>query len=293
MPPDWLKANVSPVFKKGEQTSLSNYRPISLTCILCKILEHIIKSSIVKHFNDNKILYDLQHGFRAKRSCETQLTMLVEELHQNMKAGKQTDVILLDFSKAFDKVNHEKLIYKLHGYGIRGKTLTWIKAFRNGRSQTDVLEGDCSEEMPITSGVHQGSVLGPVLFLAYINDLPDKVKSQVRRFSDDTAANLAITKPAESQQLQDDLNLLQDWEHEWDMEFNPSKWYVIRVTRSKSPLPTSYTLHGQTLEVVSCARDIAGGGGGRSTYLTTSHGSPMSREYQTQPISPLGSFEEI
>ena len=159
----------------------------------------------MKHFDYNKILYDLQHGFRAKRSCETQLTMFVEELHQNMNAGKQTDAILFDFSKAFDKVSHEKLIYKLHGYGIRGKTLTWIKAFLNGRSQTVVLEGDCSGEVPVTSSVPQGPVLGPVLFLAYINDLSDKVKSQMRLFADDTAAYLAITKPPESQQLQDDI----------------------------------------------------------------------------------------
>ena len=106
--------------------------------------------------------------------------------------------------------------------------------------------------MPVTSGVPQGSVLGPILLLAYINDLPDKVKSQVRLFADDTAVYLAITKPAESQQLQDN-HILQDWEHEWDMEFNPSKCHVMRVTRSRLPLPTSYTLHGQTLEVVSCA----------------------------------------
>ena len=204
------------MFKKGEKSSPSNYRPISLTCILFKILEHIITSNIVKHLDDNKILFDLQYGFRAKRFCETQLIVLVEELHQ--KAGKQTNVILFDFSKAFDKVNHEKLIYKLHGYGIRGKTLTWIKAFLNCRSQTVVLEGDCSEEVPVTSVVPQGYVLGPVLFLVYINDLPDKVKSQVRFFVDDTAPYLAITKPAESQQLQDDLNILQDWEHEWDMD---------------------------------------------------------------------------
>ena len=108
--------------------------------------------------------------------------------------------------------------------------------------------------MPITSGVPQGSVLGPVLFLAFINDLPDKVKSQVRPFAFDTAAYLAITKPAESQQLQDDLNILQDWEHEWDMEFNPSKCHVTRVTRSRSPLPTSSMLHGQALKVGSWAR---------------------------------------
>ena len=173
------------------QAVLAVVRPISLTCILCKLLEHIITSTVVKHLDQNKILYDLQHGFRAKKSCETQLTMLIEELHQNLKEGTQTDVILLDFSKAFDKVSHEKLIHKLHGFGIRGRTLSWIKAFLNGRSQTVVLEGDCSEEVPVTSGVPQGSVLGPVLFLVYINDLPDKVKSQVRLFADDTAAYLA------------------------------------------------------------------------------------------------------
>ena len=104
-------------------------------------------------------------------------------------------------------MSHEKHIHKLHGYGIRGETLSWIKAFLNGRSHTVVLGGDCSEEVPVTSGVPQGYVLGPILFLVYIND---KVKSQVRLFADDTAAYLAITKPAESKQLQDDLDALQD-----------------------------------------------------------------------------------
>ena len=96
--------------------------PISLTCVLCKVLEHIFASSVAKHFTELDILYDLQHGFREKRSCETQLIMLVDELSKNMQMGKQTDLILLDFSKAFDKVAHEKLILKLQ-YGIRGDTL--------------------------------------------------------------------------------------------------------------------------------------------------------------------------
>ena len=106
----------------------------------------------MKHFDENQILYDLQHGFRSKRSCETQLTILIDELHRNPKDGKQTDIILLDFSKAFHKVNHEKLIFKLQSYGIRGSTLSWIKAFLNGRSQTVVMEVDCSDEVPV---VHQ------------------------------------------------------------------------------------------------------------------------------------------
>ena len=111
------------IFKKGEKSDPSNYRPISLTCVLCKVLEHIVASSVTKHFTELDILYDLQHGFREKRSCKTQLIMLVNELAKNMQMGKQTDLILLDLSKAFDKVAHEKLLLKLHQYGIRGDTL--------------------------------------------------------------------------------------------------------------------------------------------------------------------------
>ena len=120
LPSEWPKENVFPIYKKGDKCSPVNYRPISLTCILCKILEHIVASNVVKHLDSNQILYYLQHGFRSKRSCETQLTMLIEKTHTNLKEGKQTDIILLDISKAFDKVNHENLIVILHNYGIRG-----------------------------------------------------------------------------------------------------------------------------------------------------------------------------
>ena len=147
---------------------------------------------MVKHLNAHDLLYDLQHGFREKRSCETQLAVLIEDLARNVSKGKQTDLILLDFSKAFDKVNHSKLLWKLHQYGIRGNALAWIRAFLGNRSQTVVLDGEESESAPVTSGVPQGSVLGPILFLIYINDLPDELSSQVRLFADDTAVYLTI-----------------------------------------------------------------------------------------------------
>ena len=219
-------------------------------------MEHIVASTLTKHFYQNDILYDLQLGFpRERRSCETQLIQLVEDLARNMTSGKQTDLTLLDFSKAFDKVNHLKLLYKLQLHGVQGKTLRWIESFLVGRSQTVVLNGNNSDELPVLSGVPpQGSVLGPILFLLYINDLPDSLQSQVRLFADDTAVYLTVEGQADSEKLQKDLNVLQDWEKEWDMEFNPSKCQVVHITRSKRPIQTSYEMHGQVLEAVHSAR---------------------------------------
>ena len=263
LPTEWCRAQVTPIFKKGDKSSAANYRPISLTCILCKILEHIMASNMVKHLNKHDLLYDLQHGFREKRSCETQLTMLFEDLARNASAGKQTDLILLDFSKAFDKVNHSKLLWKLHQYGIRGNALSWIRAFLGNRSQTVVLEGEESGSVPVTSGVPQGSVLGPILFLSYINDLPEELSSQVRLFADDTAVYLTVGGSDDERVLQDDLDRLSLWEDHWDMEFNPSKCQVVRVTTSKKIINSVYTLHGQILEVVTSTRylgvDISSG----------------------------------
>ena len=130
-------------------------------------MKHIVASNLSIHFEQNDILYDLQHAFRERRSCETRLIQLVEELARNTSQGRQTDIILLDFSKTFDRVNHLKLSYKLYQHGARGNTLSWIKAFLTGRSQTVVLEGESSSEILVNSGVPQISVFGPLLFLEH------------------------------------------------------------------------------------------------------------------------------
>jgi hypothetical protein len=250
IPDEWRQANVVPIYKKGPKSIPANYRPVSLTCICSKLMEHIMSSNIMKHLENNNILYGKQHGFRSRRSCETQLLELVEDLHRNMQGGQQTDVVVMDFSKAFDKVSHARLLYKLEWYGIRGKSNKWVQSFLTDRRQQVVVEGKSSKESPVTSGVPQGSVLGPILFLIYINDLPENVQSQVRLFADDTILYRSISGPQDERILQGDLKCLEDWEQEWLMEFHPGKCQVIRVTRSRNPIDTRYFLHNLQLEVV-------------------------------------------
>ncbi len=182
IPEDWRRANVVAVFKKGGKSEVSNYRPISLTCVCCKILEHIIASSIMCHAQDHNILYDLQHGFGGQCSCETQLLGFQADIMQNIVQGKQADAIILDFSMAFDKVGHKRLAAKMEYYGVRGQTNIWIRGFVADRSQTVVLQGSQSYKTEVKYVVPQGSVLGPCLFLFYINDLPDMLTSNVHLF---------------------------------------------------------------------------------------------------------------
>ena len=181
VPDDWRQANVAPVFKKGEKCNAANYRPMSLTRICCKTLEHIIVSNINKHLAFESILADCQHGFRGQRSCETQLVQFYHDMVSNLdgtqdRGQKQTDVIIMDFAKAFGKVPHRRLLYKLGYYGIRGSTHKWISSWLSERSQKVVLDGQASDPVPVLSGVPRGSVLGTVLFLIFINDLPDKFR---------------------------------------------------------------------------------------------------------------------
>ena len=180
----------------------------------------------MSHFSENKILTPVQHGFRSKHSCESQLLITTDEFTQNFESKTQTDVVVLDFSKAFDVVPHQRLLHKLDHYGIRGTTLNWIQNFLTNRTQKVVVDGSSSESARVRSGVPQGTVLGPLLFLT-------TVSLQVCLFADVCLLYRPIKCRADQEQLQRDLSALQDWADRWGMWFNPSNCSVLRVSRPK------------------------------------------------------------
>ena len=165
LPNDWKKANVTPLHKKGPKHKVSNYRPISLTSILCKTMERIVRDAIMEHMESNNLFTKHQHGFRKGHSCVTQLIEVIEEWTKELDSHNNIDAIYLDFQKAFDTVPHKRLITKLHGYGIRGKLLSWIENFLTDRKQRVILNGKESDWTDVSSGIPQESVLGPTLFI--------------------------------------------------------------------------------------------------------------------------------
>ena len=211
---------------------------------------HIIYRNIKHHLEDNDILFGNQHGFRKNHSCESQLILTVEDLAMNLDHGDQMDMIILDFSKAFDKVPHQRLISKLQFYGIQGSTLSWIKSWVTSRSQSVIIDGMCLKSVDVTSGVPQGTVLGPLMFLLFINDMQDDLVCTLRLFADDALLYHKITRNDDTLALQRDLDKLGLWADRWQMLFNPSKCYKMSVFRSRSPVVKDYTLYNQTLVAV-------------------------------------------
>ena len=203
----------------------------------------------MNHLSQNNLLSDNQHGFRARRSCETQLITTVQELAKNISSGKQIDAILFDFSKAFDKVPHRRLLMKLDHYGIRGTTLKWIQDFVIGRIQQVLLDGTHSSTCDVDSGVPQGTVLGPLLFLIFINDLPEYVTSNARLFADDCLLYRVINNNNDQHQLQNDIQQLEIWEKKWQMQFNADKCLTIHLTKKRKTAEFNYTLHNYIPEV--------------------------------------------
>ena len=256
VPNDWKDANIIPIFKKGNKTKAENYRPVSLTSITCKLLEHIIHSNIMDHLDKNNILNKIQHGFRQKRSCETQLITTINDLSNCLNERGQTDAILLDFSKAFDKVDHLGLINKMKNYGISDNLIHWTKSFLIGRNQKVTVEGVESNTLRVKSGVPQGTVLGPLFFLLYINDINLNLTpgTKMRLFADDSLLYRQIRSTEDCEILQNDLNILQNWEKKWKMEFHPQKCQLLTITKKQNPIKAKYYVHGEALSQTKSAK---------------------------------------
>ena len=250
VPDDWKKANITPVFKKGSRTAACNYRPISLTSVPCKIMEHIIFHHMMAHLDTHRILVDFQHGFRKGYSCETQLITIIEKVARNLDRKLQTDMLLLDFSKAFDTVPHHRLLHKIYHYGIRGNLNLWIESWLTERSQTVVTNGACSTPTKVKSGVPQGTVLGPLMFLLYINDIGDQIDGHMGLFADDSALYGVVGSIQDAQSLQHDLDNLNEWAHKWQMSFNADKCSILRIYRCHNPIDYQYKIGGQELTTV-------------------------------------------
>ena len=255
IPEDWSNALITPVFKKGNVHSAANYRPVSLTCVLCKLLEHIVCSHVLTFMESNNLLTHLQHGFRKGHSCESQLIITMSDFFASFDSRIQTDVGVLDFSRAFDTVPHERLLGKLAHYGIQGELNEWIRAFLSNRQMRVVVDGEQSSAAPVDSGVPQGTVLGPLLFLVYINDMPNVVSpgTLIRLFADDCLVYRCIRSPEDQQILQRDLDNLQKWTETWGMRFNPAKCQVMHLART-TPVTKFYQLCGEILATVESAK---------------------------------------
>ena len=202
------------------------------------------------HLEGNDILFANQHGFRKNYSCESQLILTVEDLAQNLDHGEEMDMIILDFRKASNKVPYQRLISKLQFYGIQGSTPIWIKSWLTSRTRSVIIDGECSKSVDVTSGVPQGTVRGPLMFLLFINDMQDDLECTLRLFADDALLYHKIAFHDDILALQRDLDKLGLWADRWQMLFNPSKCYKMSVFGSRSPVVKVYFLFNQTLEAV-------------------------------------------
>ena len=257
LPQDWKNAFVSPIYKKGARNLPENYRPISLTSIACKIMEKLVRNTILCHLVENGLLSTKQFGFVSGRSTVTQLLNYLDICADVVASGGIVDSIYFDFSKAFDTVPHKRLSVKMKAYGIEGKTLAWVEAFLTGREQIVRVNGELSTSKAVISGIPQGSVLGPLLFVIYINDLPDVVQSNILLFADDTKIFNKVTSIDDSRKLQKDIDALNCWSDKWLLKFNTDKCHVLTMGKFENIVHTQrYTLYEEELDHVFEEKDL-------------------------------------
>ena len=240
--PESLKiGKITPIYKGGDRTLAVNYRPIALTSHIIKLVEKILVKSINEFLDENDLHNAGQHGFRSKRSCLSQLLEHQLDILEALGDGLDVDVIYLDFAKAFDKVDHGILLHKLKSRGIKGILLRWIEAFLTGRKQCVAVDGAVSSESAVISGVPQGSVLGPLLFLIHISDINDSLlHSTATSFADDTRIRKSIKSIEDCYALQTDLSLIYQWADANNMLFNGKKFELMRYSASGGTIDFQY-----------------------------------------------------
>ena len=254
VPFEWKEANIIPLFKKGSRNKSENYRPVSLTSVICKLLERLIKDHMVDFLVKHKLLNSSQHGFLKARSCLTNMLCFLEEITKWIDVGSPVDIIYLDFQKAFDKVPHQRLLLKLKAHGIGDSITDWIEQWLTDRRQRVVVDGEVSNWKSVLSGVPQGSVLGPILFLIYINDLDESITSNVLKFADDTKLFRKVNTDGDKQHLQNDLDRLVKWSEKWQMLFNFGKCKCLHTGHGN--LNVSYKMGATVLGTTVKEKDL-------------------------------------
>ena len=257
VPQEWKIHKICPIPKKGNLQEITNYRPISLLCTVSKVLERLIYNKVINFIRPK--LSKHQFGFLKNRSCLSQLLTSFTYIFDEVDKGTPVDVVYLDLKKAFDSVPHDELLFKMWRLGITGPLWYWFKAYLTNRQHYVSIDGISSNLLPVLSGVPQGSILGPLLFLIYINDLPEQINyASCYLFADDTKLLKSIHQANDCLTLQTDINNLCNWCKDWKLMLNGVKCSMMRISLSQHTLTCSdkYQIFASILQSVSCQRDL-------------------------------------
>ena len=255
LPQEWRFHLITPIYKSGNKSSVKNYRPISLLCIISKVLEKIVYDKIISFVS--RSISSCQFGFRRNHSPLQQLLIFLNSVHESFGATTQTDVIYLDFKKNFDSVAHNELLVKLWSFGIQGTLWKWFRGYLTSRMQCVSINTSISAQLPVISGVPQGSILGPLLFLIFVNDLPPSASiSSVFLFADDTKCLKTIRNISDCLSMQKDLQNLTIWSQCWKLNINVAKCALLRFSSGCPPVVFNYTINDNLFSAQETHRDL-------------------------------------